>query len=207
MKWFYDLKIGIKLLSSFIIVALIAGGIGLIGVVNINKINTLDTQMYEEMTAPLGTLITTTQSYQNIRSGVRDIILSNDRSGIEQTQDLINKESEDFDKSLDEFSKTIITEQGQVLVKDLKTSKIKYMENVNQMINLVKSGKQQEALEILHGQGNTVAGQVDDSITQITQAKLTLAKNASNGNTYYCFTSSGNDYCNWLRHIHIGINK
>jgi len=183
MKWFNNFKIGTKLLSSFIIIALIAGGIGLIGVVNINKISKLDTKMYEEMTEPLGNLLGTTEAYQRIRSDVREIILINNVNEIQQLEESINEESVIFDKNLDEFSKTLITERGQELVKNLKTSKVKYIETVNQMINLIKSGKQQEAIELLNSQGKSVGAEMDDSIEQLTQAKLTLAKEASDGNS------------------------
>ena len=42
-----DLKIGTKLVSAFVIVAMIGGGIGLVGIVNMAKINDASALMYE----------------------------------------------------------------------------------------------------------------------------------------------------------------
>ncbi len=38
MSWFYNLKIATKLITGFIVVALIAGAVGFTGISNINKI-------------------------------------------------------------------------------------------------------------------------------------------------------------------------
>lgn len=54
MKWFYNMKIGTKLIIGFLMVAFIAGAIGVGGVYNIIKIDRLDTKLYETMTVPLG---------------------------------------------------------------------------------------------------------------------------------------------------------
>lgn len=53
MKWFYNFKIGTKLTLGFLLVALIALGIGVMGVMNIQKIKNQDTYLYEKMTAPI----------------------------------------------------------------------------------------------------------------------------------------------------------
>ena len=56
MGWYQNLKISVKLLSAFIIVALIAGVIGYIGVVKLHQIDDADTKLYEKITVPMGQL-------------------------------------------------------------------------------------------------------------------------------------------------------
>ncbi|MGH4120399.1 methyl-accepting chemotaxis protein [Clostridium sp.] len=56
MKWFKNLKISQKLISSFIIMAILIGIVGFIGILNMRKINS-----------------NTTSMYQNDLKGVRDI--------------------------------------------------------------------------------------------------------------------------------------
>lgn len=56
MKWFYNMKIGKKLVLAFLLVSLIAGVIGVIGVLNLRKIADLDTQLYEYHTDSLDEL-------------------------------------------------------------------------------------------------------------------------------------------------------
>ena len=53
MKWFLDMKIAVKIISGFVIVAIIAGVVGFVGVINIKEINENDTMLYENDTVPL----------------------------------------------------------------------------------------------------------------------------------------------------------
>lgn len=47
MKWFLNKKIAVKLISSFLVVAVIAGIVGGVGLININRISDADTQLFE----------------------------------------------------------------------------------------------------------------------------------------------------------------
>ena len=62
MKWFNNLKIGSRLLIGFGMIMAIALVIGLIGINGISKVDKLDTELYENMTVPLGQLVTITSS-------------------------------------------------------------------------------------------------------------------------------------------------
>lgn len=53
MKWFYNLKIKTKLLSGFILVALVVGIVGYIGITNINSLDQASEESYHNMTVPV----------------------------------------------------------------------------------------------------------------------------------------------------------
>ncbi|MBI3682760.1 MAG: MCP four helix bundle domain-containing protein [Acidobacteria bacterium] len=53
MKWFYDLKIGTKLLCSFVLVALIAGVIGWAGYSGVSRTNEIVDAMYSARLVPI----------------------------------------------------------------------------------------------------------------------------------------------------------
>lgn len=74
MKWFYNMKIGVKLTASFIVVAIITAIVGAIGVTNINKMDELDTQLYENMTIPLSEVAEMSALFQRARVNARDLI-------------------------------------------------------------------------------------------------------------------------------------
>lgn len=182
MKWFYNLKVSVKLLTGFILVALIAGGIGVMGVININKVKDLDIDLYTKMTAPFGELMMVKESYQNMRLCSRDAILATNQADVKQEETKFKDNSTEFDKTLNEFAKTLLTEEGKQLVKTLQDSKSKYVELSNEMFSLAKESKSTEALAILHGDGAKEAEEVRTAIKNLTDAKLTLAKEASDGN-------------------------
>jgi len=49
-----NMSLKMKLMTGFILVAIIAAVIGLIGIIDIKKIDTADTVLYEKITVPLG---------------------------------------------------------------------------------------------------------------------------------------------------------
>ena len=57
MNWFYNLKLSTKLLSGFILVALFAGTVGLVGTIKIKQVDDADTALYEQNAKPLGNLV------------------------------------------------------------------------------------------------------------------------------------------------------
>jgi methyl-accepting chemotaxis protein len=188
MKWFNDLRISTKLIASFILVAVIAGVIGTLGIVNINKVNDLDGDLYRKMTVPLGELVTITKSYETIHSDIKDIVLGQTVQISEIEKD-IKEESDSFDKALNSFSQTLLSDEGKVLVNTLQNAKATYMQQVNQMIALVKEGKQQEATVIIHNSSEATANSVEDALKKVTDIKLKFAKEASESNDALAKTS------------------
>ncbi|QNU68708.1 MCP four helix bundle domain-containing protein [Ruminiclostridium herbifermentans] len=65
-----NLKIATKLLISFLIVAIIAGALGIYGISKISTINNAGKGLYEQNTKPLGDLAYIGTQYQRIRVNV-----------------------------------------------------------------------------------------------------------------------------------------
>ena len=53
MKTFNNMKIKAKLLTGFIIMAVIVGVVGAVGITNIKALYQSDTDLYEHMTVPI----------------------------------------------------------------------------------------------------------------------------------------------------------
>jgi len=95
MEWFNNMKISAKLITSFIIVAIISGVVGVIGITNITKINNNDTILYENMTVPLTEVADMARWFQRTRVNARDLILHDDIADIQneytKVQDYLNE--------------------------------------------------------------------------------------------------------------------
>lgn len=74
MKWFYNLKIGRKIILGYLIIAAISGCIGTMGLWGIYKISEQDVYLYEKMAKPLGELVYIVDSFQGILGNVDDLI-------------------------------------------------------------------------------------------------------------------------------------
>jgi len=126
MRWYYNMKIGVKLIIGFLIVAFIAGAIGAVGVINIRNIDALDTKLYETMTVPLGEMVIIAESYQRMRGNVKDILLSTSEAEIKDYETRIKERNEEFNNNLVSFEKTLLTEEGKKLTSDVFNYKKQY---------------------------------------------------------------------------------
>lgn len=75
MKWFYNLKIATKLIIGFLIVAFIAGAVGVVGLLNIARITEADTLLFEENTLGIKYSGDAATYYQRLRYNVRWLCL------------------------------------------------------------------------------------------------------------------------------------
>ncbi|ATW26099.1 methyl-accepting chemotaxis protein [Candidatus Formimonas warabiya] len=183
MKWFYNLRISVKLLAGFFIVAIIAGAIGVIGVKNIKEIESLDTDLYEKMTAPLGELVTITESYQRMRGNVRDIILASTPAEFDDYENSIKLRNDEFASNLESFKKTLLSDEGAAAIKDLEEAKANYDEEAAKIIELARANKDQEAILLLKGDAETATQQMEDALKLVTDLKVQFAKEAAGNNT------------------------
>ena len=76
LSWFNNLKMGVKLISSFILMALISAVVGVLGINYIRTIDAADTKLYENMTVPISQLADIATAFQRVRVNLRDSILA-----------------------------------------------------------------------------------------------------------------------------------
>jgi methyl-accepting chemotaxis protein len=182
MRWFYNLKIATKLITGFIVVALIAGAVGFTGISNIKKIESLDTKLYEMMTVPLGEMVNYVEAYQRMRGNVKDIILSTNQEQINDYQSRIKDRNAEFDKNLESFGATLLTEEGKVLTKELKNNKKQYDLIVNDIIKLVKENKRNQAMLLMNGNAEKIRSEMEKAYRRMMDIKVAAAKTTESNN-------------------------
>lgn len=183
MKWYCNLKVGVKLIIGFIIVAIIAGGIGAIGVINIKKVSAADTKLYETMTVPLGEMVSIVESYQRMRVNIKDITLATTAEEISELENRIAERNEEFNMNLIYFEKTLFTDEGEKLVQNIKDNKIEYDALIQRAISLVKNNQKEIAISLLNGEGNTIRDEIEKDYRRLIEIKVTSAKETENNNT------------------------
>lgn len=182
MNIFRNVKIRVRLLASFIIVAMIAAVIGIVGVININKINDLDTKMYENNVKPLDTLVTITYDFGAIRSRFKDVILADNAADMKEPENDVNTFSADFDAKLEDFSKSLVTDAGRRATDELKTSKQGYMEVIKQIIDLSENNKKKDALALTYSKLKEEQTKVQTALQKVSSVKNQNSKAASESN-------------------------
>ncbi|MEI7811843.1 MAG: MCP four helix bundle domain-containing protein, partial [Ignavibacteria bacterium] len=183
MKWFMNLKIGAKLITSFILVALIAGVIGYVGIASLKSADESDTMLYENMTVPISELAVLSTSYQKIRVAMRDILLSTSEREKIELQNEINKENEAMDKTVASFEKTIVADNIRESFRDFTKKREIYEKYLKEIVSFGVANKPNEALALMRGDAKKSAADLDDAITLLTELKIKTASDLSVQNT------------------------
>ena len=183
MKLYRNMKIGTKMILGYLIIALLAGAIGVLGIVNIKTIDDADTKLYEMMTVPLGQMVELVEAFQRMRGNVKDIMLADNLDEIKSYEETIKTRNEEFITNLDLISTTILTDEGRQLVADIKSNKEKYDEVVVQLIAYVKAGNHEKARELNVGIGNDLRKLIEDDVDTLNNQKVSLAQTTAIENT------------------------
>jgi len=183
MKWYLNLKVGVKLIIGFIIVAIIAGTIGIVGAVNIKTIDDADTKLYEEMTVPLGEMVLMVDSYQRMRGNVKDLLLATTPEEIVEAEKKIELRNDEFTTHITSFKKTLFTDEGKALVENIISNKNLYDQLVLEVIDDLKTGDKAAAEAIVDGDGNEIRTQIEEDYRSLIALKVKNAEETADNNT------------------------
>ncbi|MEO5356918.1 MAG: MCP four helix bundle domain-containing protein [Nitrospirae bacterium YQR-1] len=183
MKFLDNMKIGTKLIGSFLLVAAIAAFIGFFGIINLHKIDDADTFLYEKMTVPLGLLGDIGVAFQRVRINTREIAEATSKDEIQKPLETVKKLRADIEKLSTDYEKTIVTEKGREGYNQFLATRKAYGVIIDKVVDLAQAGKHEEAVALLKGDGLKAAGEEQAAIDALQEAKVKLAKETSDANT------------------------
>jgi methyl-accepting chemotaxis protein len=177
MRWYSNLRISVKLLSAFVVVAIISGIIGTVGVVELRKMDAAGEKMYEKVTVPIGQLQDVSTAFQRIRVNTRDLILAENKA--EEAKALANiKELRGvIDKNAGELEKTILTDEGRKLFETFTKSRAAYAVVLEKLTTLCEQNQDKEAIAYMKTPAAfQTAVDENNAIDALVDAKLKQAK-------------------------------
>ncbi|MBU4154320.1 MAG: methyl-accepting chemotaxis protein [Proteobacteria bacterium] len=183
MQWFDDMKIGKKLISSFILMALIAGGIGWVGVVNIRHIDDQDTFLYEKTTVPIALLVTISTNFHRIRVNLRDMLLTEDQAERQEFSQRIDELTKALGKAEQEYEKTFINDDDRRIFQELVDKRAVYVPIRDKVIEMILAGNKDGAQALMAGDAMKASNAVQELIDKITDLNIQAAKDTAANNT------------------------
>jgi methyl-accepting chemotaxis protein len=171
MKWFYNWKIGTKLVSAFVLVALIAGVVGAVGVVDIREVDSNYTDLYRNFGISVGDIAEASIEFHDIRAITRDILLSKDVNQQKNYQSKINELDKDIEEMLKEFENSLQTDEGIKAFNSLKDNLSRYNKVRDQVIDLAIGGKYQEAVTLFYNDAADPANKAKQYIDELFKLK------------------------------------
>jgi len=190
MGWYYNLKISVKLLSAFIVVALIAGAIGAIGVIELRKIEAADEMLYEKATVPISQLADFSISFQRIRVNYRDIIAATNMEEKQKYAGRITDLRKQLDAAASAYEKTIMSDAMKKMFEDFVKTRVVFGPMLDKMVSLALENKTAEAYALMKGDAAKASRDEQTAIEKLMDAKLADAKKISEDNTVVANTAS-----------------
>ncbi len=183
MKWFYNLKIGRKVILGYLIIAAIAGGIGAMGLVGIQKISQQDVYLYEKMAKPLGELVNIVDSFQGIIGSIDDLILATTPEDIDAIEKEILKKNSRFDSNLKTFQTTLMDQEAIKIADETYLLKDQFDVMVTEMIELVHQGKSADAAVLARSsEFKAIYTQIEVNYREMMELKLVIVKDTGKSN-------------------------
>ncbi|WP_297417606.1 methyl-accepting chemotaxis protein [Clostridium sp.] len=149
MRWFNDIKIRVKILVGFIIVALIAGIVGMVGIIKIKETDKNYSDLYTNYGAAIGDIADVSISYQRLKINLNNVILYNDANKTISYTNKINDYQKQMKSSLLLVEKSIQTDEGKKELSNLEMLLDKYVSIKDNIMELAASGKKDEALKLM----------------------------------------------------------
>jgi methyl-accepting chemotaxis protein len=183
MQWFSNLKIGTKLISGFISVAVIAAVIGVFGIKEIKTIDDADTKLYEKVTVPLGEIGDAAIAFQRMRCNLAELPMASTAEEIKDLDKRIVDREGEIAKLLASFEKTLITEEGKKRMGELKKGLDTFEAEIKKYEALIDSGKKVEAWALWKGSMEKERKTIQEQVDWFFDAKVKIGKETSEGNT------------------------
>lgn len=159
MEFFKNLKIKQKLVTCFILLAVVTGVVGVFGIYTMNTINTQSENMYYNNLVPSQKLASIQSAMEDIRANQLLAVYERNPGTLQTRLDAINAAVESDNALLKEYEATIQDDENKAKYTTLTENLVTYRELRNANLELVKVQKYDEAL----------AG-----LTAVTQARTTV---------------------------------
>lgn len=179
MKWFYNLKTKVKLISAFVVIAIIVGLVGVFGLTNLNKINEQLDLMYGERVVPISDLGRAETDYQRIRVNIRDMMFvaktEEEKKGFE---DRLKEIQAGIDTTIEKFESSHIEESEQQLLDQLLPALEEYYGYLDEAKGYAYANDADAYLE-LAPTFKAAGDKVQDTLKELIQLNIELGQKSN----------------------------
>jgi methyl-accepting chemotaxis protein len=179
MKWFYNLKIGIRLLAAFIIVGAITAVVGSMGVASLSKIAALSKSSYEKETLGIAALKQADVDVIGVDRAAKNVMLSNTAEERDQYKAQVDAYTALVSDDLEKAKPLLHTDKGQALLAQAEQAWKESQDSTSQVVNLAMSeplAKKRASVELSFSGAREKSDAVEDLLAQTTTYKEGIAK-------------------------------
>jgi len=150
MKSLLNLKTRTKLITGFLLVTILVAVVGFYGIVNMKNINDRMTAMYKNNLIPIQLLSQISENETVSRVEILNLFVYTDQNSISTSINNIDKLTNEDDSLLKQYEATNLTDEEKTLLKNFKADAQNYRAVRTQIVELIKSSNQQQALSLMN---------------------------------------------------------
>ncbi|MDP4192241.1 MAG: HAMP domain-containing methyl-accepting chemotaxis protein [Bacteroidota bacterium] len=183
MKWFYDMKIGAKIISSFILVSLITALVGYVGLHNMGTINDLLGNLYEKHLVGLSDNKQANLNLIYYDRALRNYILAKTKEDREGRLTNMKIYENRFRDNMEKVRASLVTDDAKETHNKIMSGFEDYLKDANILVDLVNENGYSNVSDAVY-KATVVTKQksadIDAMMTKLSDAKERLGKEAYN---------------------------
>lgn len=172
MKRLKDFSVRTKLLSAFIVVAVIAGITGGIGIYNLSKISGRDYDLYNYCAHPAGIIGQMAASFEAMRADERDLMLVDETEKRIGIYDRIETRKNEILKFIEDLSQLNDGDDEKKLYDEINSISSEYFTTQNRVISLFKEGNEDGALRVIYSEEEQKSEDFQDKVKRLLEINL-----------------------------------
>lgn len=180
---FKNLKLGTKLISGFVLVALLGTIVATFGIFNVGKINDMLDKLYANALMPITQLSDANLNATYFSRALRDYILQTEKTDMDATAQRMVGYKATFEKSIAKYAATELTEKEKGLLKQVQPQWADFERAVNKVIALVSENKNTEAFASARQESFPLYQLLEKTLQELSDINVALAKTASDEST------------------------
>jgi len=171
MKWFTNMRVATKLISAFIIVAIIGGAMGVFGIVNMNSVDEDYQNLYTNYGVSLGDLGSAGIDFNAMRVKLMQMVMLMDEQKTAELENEIRALDENVDAYLAAFGGTIQYDNARQAYETLLDTLEQYKVVRDQVVELVKAGRQEEATSLIMSETTKYANETNRQVQELFEMR------------------------------------
>jgi methyl-accepting chemotaxis protein len=175
-----NMKIGRKLILTFILVALLSSIGGIVGLIVMTNMNSNYETALIKYGFAQGDVGLYTTEFNNTRVIMRNLIIDTDAQKIQTDTDDLAKSFAKLDVYFANIEKNILSEKTRKEYNDIKDNRLKFRAIADQEAELAKQNKDSEAYKLLTDQATPIANKIRTSAEGILNEKTTGGNQLAN---------------------------
>jgi methyl-accepting chemotaxis protein len=176
MKWFYNMKLTKKLLIASILMSIISGLIGVVGIINLNRMKQNDKILYENMIVPMQNMAEISTLFEKVGQRARDMVIEQRADDINYSYGEIKKFSEQIDEKSNSFASKLLGDEEKALYAEFLTAREAYQKELEKLLSLCLANKDEIATAHLKGMLTIKAVKEHDIIEEMLNLKVHSSK-------------------------------